>query len=265
MITLNLYKSCLDPATRQDSTMTKAAYSEDAFAAAGIEAGNAIQKVETVMWAQSMALQGNLLAARDESEVELIAQGMFGEGGFFANIWKAIADAFRAIGNFIGNLFGKLTQATEKNLKALKEAVTLLTSNSKFQIIASGDTSKGRFKKGASVKVPKAPLLAPVTICTQEINNVYKDEDTPTSQIGLLEIGGKGVFNFFTTELPTATAELDKENGGVDANVKKVNETLNAMRASQDVKWYDGDGSKGVSQAIAGFVKKIIYNSTNSK
>ena len=269
MITLNLYKSCLDPATRH-SNMTMVAYSEDAFAAAGIEAGNAIQKIETVMWAQSMALQGNLLAARDEAEVELIAQGMFGEGGFFANIWKAIADAFRAIGNFIGNLFGKLTQATEKNLKALKEAVTLLTANSKFQIIASGDTNKGRMKKGASVKVPKAPLLAPCLISTLEINGAYTtsdkpaegfDTEAPLSQLAGLKLGNKLVYTFFNKTLSTATIALDNDSGGsktATKDVEVVNTDMNAMRADQNIKWYDGDGVKGVSQAITNFVKNIL-------
>ena len=86
------------------------------------------------------------------------------------------------------------------------------------------------------------------------------------SQLAGLKLGNKLVYGFFNSTLANATIALDDEtaNGGNKGHVDLVNTELNAMRADQNIKWYDGDGVKGVSQAITNFVKNILTSPTAS-
>lgn len=146
-------------------------YSNASLIACSIEAGKASAAIETAMFKETAILD----AKAESGDVELIAQSVFGKDGFIGKIIAKIAAAFRAIGNFIAQLFGKLTKASEKNLKNLKERYAIFMASSKIQTILNGGPNTVRFKAQSYVKTKAYPVAQEILFVAVAAGSTQND------------------------------------------------------------------------------------------
>lgn len=252
-VSLQLWQETLNPAAGRQEDMS-VAYSEEGLYGAGMEAGIASQKIETVFMQESFRLEKEASA----KDIELIAQGMFDKGGFFNNIWKAIADAFKRVADFIGQLFGKITGATEKNLKTVKDQMVLLQNNSKYKGLTE-DNGKIKLKEGSYIKVPKTSVLGPLLTAIVEINNVAADD--ATGSLDALKYGNTTLFDFYDVALQTYADTLSEKKEVKEQDTKTIRTYIDAVRTSSN-SGNDpiNNGDKAVKVQLAKFLKTIADN-----
>lgn len=267
-ITIDFYSECLTGNAHAD--LVETAYTPETMYSLGMEAGRAVQAMETVWYSETMRIQS--LANKSEEAIIMVAEGLFDKGGFFSNIWATITAAFRKVADFIGGLFGKLTGATEKNLQALKDAWVLLRDDSKFKKLTSGQDTSASLKKGSTIKVPKNAVASPLLVATIEADVAMSDKREQTdekgdltggSQLYTLEFGGNKLWTYFTKTLKDATSKLqdagsfqkDSVNGQNISDVtRKIMEGNGRTRMTE--------AEKLVKIKIADFVKTIIAGVT---
>lgn len=261
---LNLWADSLSATAGRSHTLATEAYTPEAMYGISMEAGTAIQKIETVFLEEAFKIQG--LAGDENVRPELIMQGMFEKGGFFSNIWQAIAKAFRAVADFIGGLFGKLTAATEKNLKALKEAWILLENDPKYKKLIDGD--KVSLKSDSSVKIPKAPVFTPLYIACLEASNVMTGGEDSKSRLDTLEFNKTNVMALFKTTIKDLTRNIANKSTD-DAKDKQavelVNKFLNTdVNADSKVRPLE-EAAKAVNVQVSRFVQELLTGAEEAK
>ena len=89
------------------------------------------------------------------SDMEMFAEGTFGDKGFFKGIWDFVIKCFTAVVDWVKSIFGKFVKVTEKTVKELEKvsnelkvksgktnaAKLAFTSSAKIQFFKMGDSA----------------------------------------------------------------------------------------------------------------------------
>ena len=261
-ITVDFFSECM--AKQKQDSLISGVYDPDKMMGISEEAGRAIERVQTIYVSETMALQSKINNAASGAEIIMVAEGLFEKGGFFSNIWETIVKAFRAVADFVGGLFNKLTGATEKNLKALKDAWILFETDEKYKKLLDAQDSSVSLKKDSFVKIPKNAVATPLIIATVEGNAAIKD--MKGTQLQSLEIPkGNNIYELFDTKISTAAKKLSSSDsfqsagfGGDDITKAFQNINSGNLRPTSEPE-------KAVKKTIAAFIKAILAGSAGSK
>lgn len=92
------------------------------------------------------------------SEMQMFAEGTFGDKGFFKGIWDFIVKCFTAVVDWVKSIFGKFVKVTEKTVKELEKVSNELKIKSEKTPVAKlGFTQSAKiefFKMGAKDSAP---------------------------------------------------------------------------------------------------------------
>ena len=192
-----------------------------------------------------------LLAGKKEGKEEgvLYAEALFGEGGILSKIFKAIADAFAKVANWVKGIFRKITGDTAGKIESIKKTINEIGMTEAGAAYAkNGTLSLGATDK---IELPTNIKLATYDMAIQKLWSV--------DNIELVVFGTTKTTKDIFAAVQTMTDEM-KDAAKADAT-GATNTALtaeyNAMMGSKGV-LNDSDGRKQAFIKGISFVKDDI-------